>query len=282
VSAVRLTNFTDITALHEIYEDLGVHKNSMLDSSFNVNNFECETLDQSHPDCSLAFECTLSGTTNVSAIARQLSPGHQTPQSVPALTGSAAVSSTSILPPSIEPDVYEPISELFCLSPSGPCFGENGEAGFSTQYDTGPWSKKERYWLNEDNAASFAAQCTAIGKSVSERANVGLRSSFPINEGSCPAGNGPFMPPNAGDLIEEDFQFPSWDELPVEFQDPATSADYDNTVPTNTTEVDVLDLLAIDSSASAVMPWDNEDMNFSMDMDLDMDLDLSMDGLGKC
>jgi hypothetical protein len=279
---MELTIYTDITTVQEIYEDLGVRKSSMLDSSFNVNNFDCESLPRSHPDRSLAFECTLSGTTNVSAIARQLFSKRQSPHNAPTVSGPETTSATSMLPAQAMADegfgVYEPISELLCLSPGGLCFGENGELGFATHNDSCPWSKKERFWLNESTAASFAAQCTAAGEPVSESANVGLHS-FPINEEACAEYDGLSMPPNP---VDEDFQFPSWDQLPVDFQNPTTSAGYHSTVPISTTGMDMMDLLATDSSASTVLPWDSEEMNFSMDLDLDLDMDLDLDlgGLG--
>ena len=173
--------------------------------------------------------------------------------------------------------VYESISELHCLSPGGPCFGENGELGFATHNDTCRWSKKERFWVTESTAASFAAQYPTTSDSVSERANVDFRSSLPNNAEGCAANNGSFMPPNP---VEDDFQFPSWDQLPVNFQNPTTSAGYSPNIPINTTGMDMLDLLATDSGAGTAMPWDTEEMNFSMDMDLDMDLDIDLDGLG--
>jgi hypothetical protein len=266
--------YTDISAIHEVYEDLGVRESSILDPSFNVNNFDCESVPQSHPDRSLAFERTLSGTTNISAIAHRLSPKHQSLYSAPAVSGPVVAPAQTMADE--EFGVYKPISELFCLSSDGPCYGENGEVGFSTHNDT-CLSKKERFWLNESTAVSFAAQSTAIRGSASEGANVSPCSALSINGGAYPLINRSSMPPN---LEEEDFQFPSWNQLPLEFQDPTTSAGYNSTIPISTTGADMFDLSTLDSSASTAMPWDNEDMNFSMDLDLDLDLDIELSGFG--
>jgi hypothetical protein len=61
----------------------------------------------------------------------------------------------------------------------------------------------------------------------------------------------------------EGFQFPSWDQLPEDLQNPTSSADFDSTIPITTTGVESTDTL----------PWD--DMDFAMDLDTDMDMGLN-------
>lgn len=141
-----------------------------------------------------------------------------------------------------------------------------------------PWSG--------DDLAPLLAQCSAAGESVYECAKVGLRSFSPLDPQACLVDNDITMPAiqeksctKAGDIIPEtgDFQFPSWDQLPEDFQNPTTSAGFHSTIPISTTGFTIPN---IESTAGDVMAWDNEEMNFAMDMDLD--LDMEMDMFGKC
>jgi hypothetical protein len=66
----------------------------------------------------------------------------------------------------------------------------------------------------------------------------------------------------------DDFQFPSWDQLPEDLQNPTSSADYNSTIPITTTGVS---MSAVEDAMS--MPWD--DMDFAMDLDTDMDMSLN-------
>jgi len=176
--------------------------------------------------------------------------------------------------------VYAPISELACTGPGGPCYGENGEVGFSVRHGK-DCQKKTSYWSASDTAgmASLNAQCSAAGEPIYECAKVGLRSFSPLDEQACPADDAFHMPSieektcTDADMAIPDanaFQFPSWDQLPEELQNPTTSADFFSTIPISTGE----------GSAGNAMAWDNEEMNFAMDMDLDLDLDLNV--FGKC
>jgi hypothetical protein len=135
--------------------------------------------------------------------------------------------------------------------------------------------------------ASLNAQGTVIGESMYDGANIGLRSFSPPNEQLCQPDNAFAMPPIAESLSNgadqganadpSDFQFPSWDQLPEEFQTPTSSADLNSTIPVSTTGFSMPNK---ESSSDTFMGWDNEDMNFTMDMDMDLDMDLDM--LDKC
>ncbi|KAH8730920.1 hypothetical protein GQ44DRAFT_672939 [Phaeosphaeriaceae sp. PMI808] len=269
---------------HEVYEDLGIHSNTVLDPSFNVNNF---AMPQRFPDSARDLEFQLSGSTRLSGFANQLSSGRQSPHSNLGLSTSVSASPKSLIPtaPITSDDqfdgVYETISELVCSHPGGPCYGENGEAGFAVR--TGKCAeRKKRYWLNENlsSIASLAMQCSAVGDSVYECVKVGLRSFSPLNEQACPADDFSIsaLPEKTctkdGDptLHTGSFQFPSWDQLPEDLQNPITSADFCSTIPISTT--------GIENSGDLDLAWDNEEMNFVMDMDMDLDLDLNM--VGKC
>ena len=62
------------------------------------------------------------------------------------------------------------------------------------------------------------------------------------------------------------FDLPTWDQLPSEFQDPATSVGFEPSIPISTTAS------APGMSSSSLLPamaWEDEQMSFDMDMDLD-------------
>ncbi|RAR16584.1 homeobox and c2h2 domain-containing transcription factor protein [Stemphylium lycopersici] len=249
---------TGISAQHEVYEDLGINSGSAVDSSFNVNNFSCENLPENDPLRALSFECSLSGSLgHIKGHARQLSSGRQTPYSVPGLTGSPT-SLASFAPVTTANQnnlmgVYEPISELICPTTGGPCLGEQGELGFST---TNAGSPKRRYWLDGENEhlAPFLSNSTEQQlQPVYQCANVGLRSSEPLNQQACTAASNP---------TTNDFQFPSWDQIPEYLQNMTSSAEY------NASGVG-----ASAAEENMTLPWDDT-MDFAMDMDMDLNMDL--------
>ncbi|KAG9189036.1 hypothetical protein G6011_05904 [Alternaria panax] len=231
---------------HEVMEDLGINYGSALDPSFNASNvFRCTTMSQDDPMRAISYEFALSGSIGViQGHAGNLSSGHETPYSIPGLSGSpTSLASYAPITTTASTDnlmgVYEPISELACTSAGGICFGERGEVGFSTKTAGSP---KRRYWLDETNAhmAPFTTSAT----------------EQPI-----------FDCPTAGAPIVDDFQFPSWDQLPEDLQNPTSSADYKSSIPTTTTGVSMAGVEGVTS-----MPWD--DMDFAMDLDTDLDMNL--------
>jgi hypothetical protein len=212
----------DVIAQHDLYEDLGLHTNSVLDPSFNLNNFRCLDIVEDHPNRFLAMQCSLSGSVRVIGDAMREADIRRSTQSTPGLSGSN--SPTSLLS-------QAPLMEI---SPD----------------------------------ASLNMSSTAIGES----ANVGLVSfdtAFsmpPISEKMCNEQGEEIVPDTA------DFQFPSWDQLPEEFQNPTSSADLSLTIPISSTSFSMPN---VESSTDEFMAWDNEEMNFTMDMDLDLDMDLN-------
>jgi hypothetical protein len=235
-----------------VYEDLGINSGTALDPSFNVNNFPCATMAENDPMRALSFEFALSGTINHFQDARrQTSPGHQTPYDLSGLTTSPALYAPAMTATSTEQllGVYEPISELACSSTG--CFGESGEAGFSVQT---AGCSKERYWLDESNA-DMAPLTSGNKQPVFECPTVDLRS---FDEQQCT------------EPVVNDFQFPAWDELLVDLQNPTSDSGFDLTIPISATGVS---MGAVEGTMS--MPWDDTEMNFDMDMDLDLDLELN-------
>ncbi|KAH6881484.1 hypothetical protein BKA58DRAFT_371652 [Alternaria rosae] len=240
------TPIKNINGEHEIFEDLGINYGSALDSSFDINNFGCTSMSQNDPLRALSYEFALSGSVGaVQGHARQLSSGRQTPYSVPGLTGSptspasyAPITTTSSADNLL--GVFEPISELTCTraGSGGLCFGEHGEIGFSIKTAGSP---KRRYWLDDSTAhmAPFTSSTT----------------EQPV----CPT---------VGESAMDDFQFPSWDQLPEDLQNPTSSADFDSTIPITASGVSMAAIEATDA-----MPWD--DMDFAMDLDTDMDMGLN-------
>ncbi|KAI4916396.1 uncharacterized protein J4E92_009313 [Alternaria infectoria] len=239
------TPVKNINGEHEIFEDLGINYGSALDPSFDVSNFACTSMSQNDPLRALSYEFALSGSVGaVQGHARQLSSGRQTPYSVPGLTGSptspasyAPITTTSSADNLL--GFCEPISELACTG-AGTCLGEQGEIGFSIKTAGLP---KRRYWLDDSTA-----HLMPFTSSASEQPTVdGLTTGGPT---------------------VDDFQFPSWDQLPEDFQNPTSSADFDSTIPITTTGVSMAAVEGTDA-----MPWD--DMDFAMDLDTDMDMGLN-------
>ena len=75
-----------------------------------------------------------------------------------------------------------------------------------------------------------------------------------------------------------DFHFPSWDQLPSEFQNPATSASFEPTIPLDAT-TSAIDVSASNAPAS-IMTWDDHELSFEMDMDMDLDFATEMTNAG--
>lgn len=77
----------------------------------------------------------------------------------------------------------------------------------------------------------------------------------------------------------DDFHLPSWDQLPSEFQDPATSAGFDSTILLDAT-TSAMGFSAASASAP-IMTWDEHELNFDMDMDLDFATELANAGMAQ-
>lgn len=277
----ELTDGIGIRAHHEVYEDLGIHRNSLLDPSFNANNIEFVTIQQSFPSRRPAFDTEhLSGTTHMTgditrAARRQSSLTGTTSTSTTPASQSQALTTTN----QEISGIYAPISELSCTMPGGPCYGEDGEVGFATR--SGDCARKKTYWLNESTAPMASFTTTSAGEVVYECSTVGLGSFSPNDEQTYSAIDDAFIPvlqeracTRSDDAIvnADDFQFPSWEELPSDMQNPTTSADFHSSIPISNAG---LTMSAMNSTVGDQMMWDNDDMNFLMDMDMDLDVDMS-------
>jgi hypothetical protein len=75
----------------------------------------------------------------------------------------------------------------------------------------------------------------------------------------------------------DDFHLPSWDQLPSEFQNPATSAGFLSTIPMEAT-ASVMDM-GVGGVEAPGMAWEDHELGFDMDMDLDFATELANSGL---
>jgi hypothetical protein len=77
----------------------------------------------------------------------------------------------------------------------------------------------------------------------------------------------------------DDFHLPSWDQLPSEFQNPATSAGFLSTIPMEAT-ASVMDM-GVGGVEAPGMAWEDHELGFDMDMDLDFATELANSGLAQ-
>ncbi|KAF1952463.1 hypothetical protein CC80DRAFT_495268 [Byssothecium circinans] len=184
---------TFVSAQHEALEDLGLRPDAELDPSFDLSNFPSCGIDMVHGSNEarqLAYECSLSGTLNMSQAGAWV---------VPPTTSSAPLS----LPPGTFAQLdalNAPIGEFDCPNGAGGlCIGENGEFGLATTEGT--------------CARSTLSPASGSGSgSASKRINPFMT---PITETSCNALGEPTM---------DDFGFTDWDQMATDFDLNASTA----------------------------------------------------------
>ncbi|KZM24344.1 DNA binding [Ascochyta rabiei] len=71
----------------------------------------------------------------------------------------------------------------------------------------------------------------------------------------------------------DDFPLPTWDQLPTEFQNPATSAGLEPSIPISSASTSAMDVSA------PSMAWDDNELAFDMDMDLYFATEIANAGL---
>ncbi|KAJ4316791.1 hypothetical protein N0V94_005283 [Neodidymelliopsis sp. IMI 364377] len=74
----------------------------------------------------------------------------------------------------------------------------------------------------------------------------------------------------------DEFHLPTWDQLPAEFQNPATSAGFEPTIPLSSTNAGAMDL---SPNSAPPMVWDENELSFDMDMDLDFATEMANAGM---
>jgi hypothetical protein len=234
------TPYPDVIAQHEILEDLGVRPNAQLDRSFNLNNFECVTRNLGGGEKeALAYECSLSGSNNMSQAFNYLSTGNSS-FTVPAIT-SAATSGPGV--PAITGSLAGlpvPMSELADTVPSTATIGADGEISFS----------------DEDQNSPLGAQTSML-------------SMPPLQELPCTT---------TGASLQDHFAFANWDQMPKDFNLPSTTAAMSSSMPIGidlgtTTGPEVVQGMMDDPQ---VMRWDDNELSFDMDMDLDLNMNMDL------
>lgn len=284
-----------ISTYYDLLEDLGINGGSSssttLDPGFNLANFPPPSTDASDIHAAEAFALALSQSTHPAGASHPRQPSSSTapsPHSLPRLTSSMSTSPTS--PASQTPNMNanpsgdffgfcEPIAEMACLGPGGPCYGENGEVGFATKsFGSLQVLKKKSYWLApstshlapkhvlEDAAAAAAAVAAAASASASSS------SSLPLAPVSDANGH------HAVEPVPQDFECPAWD---LDHSGVDWLASQSNPVCgppascSSTTGVDVAGALGA-ATTEAGSSWEEMELNFAMDMDMDMDMDLNL------
>ncbi|KAH7135602.1 hypothetical protein B0J11DRAFT_518746 [Dendryphion nanum] len=277
----------NIISHHEIYEDLGVTPGTRLDRSFNLENFQCvnKNLGLSNTEA-LAYECTLSGTMNVSRVVNALS-GSSTPYSLPEL-GSVSTSCTGHPLPAVFPHMSsldDPISELMCTVPGGVCIGENGEMGFSVRKGSDICDRKT-YFMPTTTSSSLG---TNVMAPIREKACTKNEDPiFPtIQEKECTSSGVELFPTiketpctKAGERLPSQPSSSFWDQLAMNGGVPSTTAGFSSSLPV-TTGFDSFGLSSAEVIQGSignpqVMRWDDTDSGFNFDMDMDFDMDLNM------
>lgn len=256
----------EVLSQHEILEDLGLQPSAKLDKSFNLNNFQCVTKSFGTSAAeALAYECSLSGTMNLTKAVNQLG-GASTPFTLPELGSSTNSGASNFLTMSSFdlPGLDAPISELTCTTPGGICIGENGEIGFAVENGTCSRSKPtyQDYFL--PNTTSESTSCHLAS----------------VKEQACTAAGDPIFPTiqetpctTAGEPLQDHFSFANWD-LPQGFDLTTTSAGLSQSLPVTTgVSTSSADVIQGNMSNPQIMRWDDGELGFGLeDMDLDMDM----------
>ncbi|KAF2739645.1 hypothetical protein EJ04DRAFT_456845 [Polyplosphaeria fusca] len=241
------TPYPEVITRHDLYEDLGLNTNAVLDRTFNLKNFECADGGASFPSV-IPYECALSGTLNMSRDLYRLSRQSSNAALPELSSASTSVSNIATATFPTLPNLDGPISELDCTVPGGLCLGEGDEFGFST--DTG-------------TCARFKVSA----------------SGFPTSSLPTPIDEMPGT--TASEPLLDHFALPTWDKLPEGFDFAATTAAPSASVPVSAGLGDMsfsgAEVIHGTMDEAQVQRWDDSDLPFNLDMDLDMDINASLD-----
>jgi hypothetical protein len=243
-----------VTNQHDILEDLGLGPKAQLDKSFNLSNFRCATQNAGTDQERAAFECSLSGSMNLTRTAMNTSSFE-----IPGLSSTTTSGSvhTPLTTSSFDlPDLNGPISELACTLPGGVCVGENGEIGYSVKSLSGAPNKQASFLPHSSSVimpSLTEAECTKSGEPI-----------WPTTTADA-----------AGALSMDDFSMANWDELSSNFNVPTSTTSFSSSMPATTSMGMYMNFptTTAGEAAQGTMRWDDSElMNFPLDMDLDMDL----------
>jgi hypothetical protein len=265
-----------------VYEDLGIHKDSVLDPSFSINNIVCAPMDQSYSNFRPATNVQhLLGATNNTGQLYTLPPKYQTYYNTPELTVPSTSSSTSLETQTEVRtnsqrmvDMDAPISELARTSSCRPCITELSDIEFCG-HKRGCSAREMRYLnVNASPVDDITLQRIPAGNTGYNYATLDPQSFPSSYTQTCQVDGETHVSSvqqnlytTASELATVDqLQVPSWEELPLEFQDLTMSANLPFTPSTN------IDMSTMYSTPGSQGPWDIEYSNFMMDMNFDIDM----------
>lgn len=241
-----------VMSQHDLYEDLGLNANALVDKTFNY-----KTSGLTYTDPNVSDICYLTGSNAVNKAAHRLSSRSSGTFALPEL--SSAGTSVSNLPlttafPEL-PNLDAPIDELACTLPGDICIGEDGEFGFSNITGT-----CNRY------------KATASGFAASE-----LQATIP--EMTWPSTTAPATTTSMDPLATDHFSFSNWDlpqDLSKDFNLVASTAGMNASLPVSSGLGDFgfsgAEVIQGTMGNPQVQRWEDAELGFNMDLDLDMDL----------
>jgi hypothetical protein len=278
----RLTQRKGISAQHEVYEDLGIHKDSVLDSSFNIDNFECTPFNQNCASYRSAADkehesATFKDTDQLDT----LSPESELYQSTIELIGLQNSSPTSS---ASQIEGYTKSQETPGMKISN---SEFANTSCLRPYNTGmmeiePFSHNHECSLEEIHREKYGAssanpmtvQCRPAGGVAHQRPTVNFQSFSTLYESACRVDGDTYMQESSYSIVGEpitanNLQYSCWEELPMEFRNASTSADFPSISLANTTNIG---LSSMASTKSSHETWDISHLDLMMDTSLGLDI----------
>ena len=284
----------------DILEDLGIGSDARLDQSFNLSNFGVDqscirqnysvdvseyldlntntqvdsSLDLAHfqvvsqppntsEEIALAYECSLSGTLNMSMAGHHVFGGN-TPLTTPMSTSQSTPDTSNHLPTTfldLSNNLDDPIAEYACTEePGGLCVGEASELAYAVH-------EGECARLRSTNI--FLPSPTITTKATS------------MPPPQLPTENSSLQPTASSSLQSQDpFGPTSWDQnFKTSF--PHITAGLSASVPSSSGMGTGMDMdqnmtrFGGNAFGGNSQAWDDNELDFAFDMDMDMDMDFN-------
>jgi hypothetical protein len=257
-SFVRQNYFVDVG------EDLDLNPNTQVDSSVDLTHFSVITQPPNTAEAiALAYECSLSGTLNMSMAGHSVSRSN-TPLTTPTSISQSTPGTSNHLPTTfldLSNNLDDPIAEYACTEePGGPCLGEAGELAYAVHEGECARLGSTNYFLPNPTTTTTAMsmpppQLPTASSSLHPTASSSLQSESP-------------------------FDFTSW------------GRNFSTSLPHSTARLS--DSVLANSSMGMGMntnknmtsfggntfggnsqAWDDNELDFALDMDMDMDMDFN-------
>jgi hypothetical protein len=252
-SSIRQNYFVDVR------EDIGLDPNAQVDSSFDLTHFPVVTQPPMTAEAiALAYECTLSGTLNMSMAGHHVSGGN-TPLTASTSTSQSTSGSLNHLPTTfldLANNLDDPIGEYACTKePGGICLGEGGELA---------------YTVNERECARIGSTNYLLPSPTTTTTAMSMPPPL------LPTASSSLQPTANSSLQSQDpFGLASWD------QNFGTSLPHSTAGLSACVPVSSIMGLNTHTSMSAFggnsMAWDDSELDFALDMDMDIDFNASTD-----